>query len=285
MCGRSGGAEGREEAPGRGGVRLRKEEPHTKMWGKTWNMFAPRVIMEFEFGVVLKDSEDFGEIDVDLDDLHHPSVPDGYLAARCTHRSYCIMGRPSPYMVVAGRSDAVGMESINGGNVGYYNSLMDAAWSHCGSSSCVIITNPKGFRTQSRFHIHYRHQSGYGKSLKSKMEAKVCHAEGWHHGDFPCGGQAKLFSGGKRESKSKHYQCCHFMLKGKLCFVISVRTCWRDERCYGFRRHWQRRRVSVAPGMRRSWHDHPCHVPLQHRAQHCLSNMFFFRDARSAQKM
>ncbi|CAK9014129.1 Hypothetical protein SCF082_LOCUS12216, partial [Durusdinium trenchii] len=143
----------------------------------------------------LQDSEDFGEIDVDLDDLHHPSVPDGYLAARCTHRSYCIMGRPSPYMVVAGRSDAVGMESINGGNVGYYNSLMDAAWSHCGSSSCVIITNPKGFRTQSRFHIHYRHQSGYGKSLKSKMEAKVCHAEGWHHGDFPCGGQAKLFSG------------------------------------------------------------------------------------------
>ena len=33
MCGRSGGAEGREEAPGGGGVRLRKEEPHTKMWG------------------------------------------------------------------------------------------------------------------------------------------------------------------------------------------------------------------------------------------------------------
>jgi len=130
----------------------------------------------------------------DLGSSYH-SVPDGYLAARCNHRSYCIMGRPSPYMVVAGHSSAVGMESINGGNVGYYDSMMNAAWSHCGSASCVIITNPRGFRTQSRFHIHYRHQSGYGKSVKSKMEHKVCHESGWHHGGFPCGGKAKFFSG------------------------------------------------------------------------------------------
>lgn len=150
--------------------------------------------------IELEDPDDDGTIglgpeDDTLGSSYHPSVPDGYLAARCSHRSYCIMGRPSPYMVVSGHGDAVGMESINGGNVGYYDNLMNAAWSHCGSSSCVIITNPKGFRTQSRFHIHYRHQSGYGKSLKSKMEHKVCHEGGWQHGGFPCGGKAKYFSG------------------------------------------------------------------------------------------
>jgi len=150
--------------------------------------------------IELEDPDDDGTIglgpeDDTLGSSYHPSVPDGYLAARCSHRSYCIMGRPSPYMVVSGHGDAVGMESINGGNVGYYDSLMNAAWSHCGSSSCVIITNPKGFRTQSRFHIHYRHQSGYGKSLKSKMEHKMCHEGGWQHGGFPCGGKAKYFSG------------------------------------------------------------------------------------------
>ncbi|CAJ1419640.1 unnamed protein product [Effrenium voratum] len=150
----------------------------------------------------LDDAADDGRIGLgpdpnstELGSGYHQSVPDGYLAARCSHRSYCIMGRPAPYMVVAGHSDSIGMESINGGNVGYYDSMMNAAWSRCGSSSCVIITNPKGFRTQSRFHIHYRYQSGHGKSLKAKMEHKVCHGGGWQHGGFPCGGKAKFFSG------------------------------------------------------------------------------------------
>lgn len=123
------------------------------------------------------------------------SAPDGILAARCNGRSYCVMGSPHPYMVVAGHRDAIGMESIGGGNLGYYDSLMGAAWSHCGGSSCVLITNPKGFRSQSRFHIHFRQQSGHGKSLKHQMEAKVCKAGGWHKGGFPCGGKAKFFPG------------------------------------------------------------------------------------------
>lgn len=76
----------------------------------------------------------------DLGSSYH-SVPDGYLAARCNHRSYCIMGRPSPYMVVAGHSSAVGMESINGGNVGYYDSMMNAL------RECQLCHHyqPKGF--------------------------------------------------------------------------------------------------------------------------------------------
>ena len=83
--------------------------------------------------IELEDPDDDGTIglgpeDDTLGSSYHPSVPDGYLAARCSHRSYCIMGRPSPYMVVSGHGDAVGMESINGGNVGYYDNLMNAAW-------------------------------------------------------------------------------------------------------------------------------------------------------------
>eukprot|EP00931_Biecheleriopsis_adriatica_P081332 TRINITY_DN5465_c0_g2_i2.p1 TRINITY_DN5465_c0_g2~~TRINITY_DN5465_c0_g2_i2.p1 ORF type:complete len:275 (+),score=54.23 TRINITY_DN5465_c0_g2_i2:78-827(+) len=144
-------------------------------------------------GAEFEDVDDFEEL-VD-DDVDWLSVPDGYLAARCRGRSYCVMGRPHPYMVVAGRHGAVGMESINGGNMGYYNSLMSAAWSHCGGSSCVIMTNPRGFRTQSRFHIHFRHQNGHGRSLKAKMEKKVCGGGGWQKGGFPCGGKAKFFHG------------------------------------------------------------------------------------------
>lgn len=35
------------------------------------------------------------------------------------------------------------------GNVGYYDSMLRAAYHRCASGSCVLITNPVGFRTQS----------------------------------------------------------------------------------------------------------------------------------------
>ena len=37
------------------------------------------------------------------------------------------------------------------GNVGYYDSMLRAAYNRCASGSCVIITNPVGHRTQSRW--------------------------------------------------------------------------------------------------------------------------------------
>eukprot|EP00931_Biecheleriopsis_adriatica_P081336 TRINITY_DN5465_c0_g3_i2.p1 TRINITY_DN5465_c0_g3~~TRINITY_DN5465_c0_g3_i2.p1 ORF type:complete len:248 (+),score=58.73 TRINITY_DN5465_c0_g3_i2:71-814(+) len=142
-------------------------------------------------GAEFEQDLDFEDVDVDFEgtlDGH----PDGLLARWCTGRSYCNM---FGYMIVAGRGGAVGMESIHGSNIGYYNSMMSAAWGHCGGSSCVIMTNPRGFRTQSRFHIHYRHQSGHGRHLKAQMEKVVCNSGGWHKGGFPCGGKAKLVHG------------------------------------------------------------------------------------------
>jgi len=141
-------------------------------------------------GAEFEEDLDFEDVDGELEDLD--GYPDGYLAARCRGRSFCNM---YGYMIVAGHGDARGMESIHGSNIGYYNSMMSAAWGHCGGSSCVIMTNPKGFRSQSRFHIHYRHQSGHGRHLKAQMEKKVCNSGGWQKGGFPCGGKAKLVHG------------------------------------------------------------------------------------------
>ena len=244
-------------------------EVHRGCWGFHMGLFSleSRVLLQGLSNV--QDLKDFEVLDID----YHPSVPDGYLAARCSHTSYCIMGRPSPYMVVAGHSDAVGMESINSGNVGYYNSMMSAAWSHCGSSSCVIITNPKGFRTQSRFHIHYRHQSGYGKSLKAKMEHKVCKADGWHHGDFPCGGKAKLFTG-QQVQRCYNVDPCWIMLshvKPRWNMLNNVEQCWtmlnNVEPCWTMLNH-------VAPcwnmlnNVEQCWtmlsHVEPCSNTLNH---------------------
>jgi hypothetical protein len=129
-------------------------------------------------------------IEQDSDETEE-SVPDGWLAARCNNGGYCSM---MGYMIVAGRKDAVGMETIHGSNMGYYNGMMAAAHANCGSSGCVLITNPRGHRTQSRFHIHFRHFNSHGAHLKKQMEGAVCHHGGWHHG-FPCGGKAKYFPG------------------------------------------------------------------------------------------
>mmetsp|Transcript_93348 Transcript_93348/g.278718 ORF Transcript_93348/g.278718 Transcript_93348/m.278718 type:complete len:240 (+) Transcript_93348:56-775(+) len=120
------------------------------------------------------------------------SAPDGVLAARCNNGAYCAMGG---YLIVAGKADAVGMETINGGNVGYYDNLMYAAGRRCGGPNCVLITNPMHHRTQSRFHIHYRFYNGAGSSLKHRLEQSVCRGGGWQKGHFPCGGKAAYFSG------------------------------------------------------------------------------------------
>jgi len=120
------------------------------------------------------------------------SFPDGYLAKICHNGRYCVVGG---YLVIAGQHGAVGMESISHHNVGYYNSMMSAAHHSCGSSSCVLITNPAGHRSQSRFHIHYRHYNGAGSSLKHRLEKATCGKDGWHSGGFPCGGKAKYFHG------------------------------------------------------------------------------------------
>ena len=44
-----------------------------------------------------------------------------------------------------------GVESINGGNVGYDNSGMYAARGRCGGSSCALIVNPPGHRHAAFF--------------------------------------------------------------------------------------------------------------------------------------
>uniref|UniRef100_A0A7S1QUI3 Uncharacterized protein n=1 Tax=Alexandrium catenella TaxID=2925 RepID=A0A7S1QUI3_ALECA len=147
------------------------------------------------------DPEDLPELVVELPgggasaDLG--SMPDGFLARLCNNGGYCVMGG---YSVVAGRSSAVGMESINAGNVRYYDVLMYAAVRHCSHFSCVLITNPMHHRTQSRFHINYRHVNDAGANLKRRMEMAVCgnlkrRVDGWRTGHFPCGGRARFFRG------------------------------------------------------------------------------------------
>jgi len=138
--------------------------------------------------------EDFGEgeeLPENTTDAELGSAPDGYLANSCRNGGYCVM---AGYLIVAGKGGAVGMESINGGNVGYYNHMMSAAYHRCGGSNCVLITNPRGFRSQSRFHIHYRHMNGHGSHLKSRMEKAACSKDGWVKGGFPCHGKAKHYS-------------------------------------------------------------------------------------------
>mmetsp|Transcript_11955 Transcript_11955/g.24287 ORF Transcript_11955/g.24287 Transcript_11955/m.24287 type:complete len:228 (-) Transcript_11955:132-815(-) len=88
-----------------------------------------------------------------------------------------------------------GMESINIGNVGYYDKGMDAARARCGGPGCALITNPVHHRSINQFHIHFVHYQGYGASLKSKAEARVCGKPGWHSGGLPCHGKVAFFGG------------------------------------------------------------------------------------------
>ncbi|CAE8597689.1 unnamed protein product [Polarella glacialis] len=113
------------------------------------------------------------------------------LAHMCHGRSYCVIGG---YMIVPGR-DVAGMESINGGNAGSFNYLMGAARAHCGSTSCVLITNPVGFRSQDQLHIHFRHCNGGGAAMKHRLEKALCGTSGWHHFSACGGAKAQLFGG------------------------------------------------------------------------------------------
>jgi len=89
-----------------------------------------------------------------------------------------------------------GIEAVNGGNVGYYDSGMDAARAHCGGAGCALIVNPPCCRSVNRFHIHFVHFRSYGQDLKAKAETLTCHAPGvWQSGSLPCGGSAAFFSG------------------------------------------------------------------------------------------
>merc|ERR1712194_206526 len=89
-----------------------------------------------------------------------------------------------------------GMESINHGNVRYYDAGMHAARSRCGGAGCALITNPPGHRTVNRFHIHVVHFRAYGRGLKAKLESKLCGSAGmWRSGGLPCGGRAAFFHG------------------------------------------------------------------------------------------
>eukprot|EP00931_Biecheleriopsis_adriatica_P120373 TRINITY_DN95494_c0_g1_i1.p1 TRINITY_DN95494_c0_g1~~TRINITY_DN95494_c0_g1_i1.p1 ORF type:complete len:245 (-),score=43.65 TRINITY_DN95494_c0_g1_i1:43-744(-) len=88
-----------------------------------------------------------------------------------------------------------GMETINSGNVDYYNQGMYAAAARCGGAGCALITNPAGHRSIDTFHIHFVHFASYGANLKRKLEQRVCGKGGWHGGGLPCGGKAAFFSG------------------------------------------------------------------------------------------
>lgn len=98
-------------------------------------------------------------------------------------------------LIVAGRSYAHGIESINRGNVRYFDSLMGAAYSHCHAANCALLINPPGYRSQNRLHIHFRLLNRPGADLKRKLESAVCGSGGWHSGEFLCQGKAKYFAG------------------------------------------------------------------------------------------
>jgi len=88
-----------------------------------------------------------------------------------------------------------GIESINSGNVHYYNKGMYEAHRKCGGPGCSLIVNPPGHRSKNVFHIHFVHYQSYGASLKQKLEDRVCGRSGWHSGGLPCHGKAAFFPG------------------------------------------------------------------------------------------
>mmetsp|Transcript_118746 Transcript_118746/g.331286 ORF Transcript_118746/g.331286 Transcript_118746/m.331286 type:complete len:227 (-) Transcript_118746:125-805(-) len=88
-----------------------------------------------------------------------------------------------------------GIEVITSKNVGYYDGGMDYARAQCSDPGCALIINPPGHRTVQRIHIHTVHYHGYGKSLKARLESKVCGKAGWHGGGLPCGGRAAYIHG------------------------------------------------------------------------------------------
>lgn len=98
-----------------------------------------------------------------------------YLYRACHSGSWCnLLG----YMIVPGTALS-GMESINWGTAGSYDYLWSIAKGKCGSTSCVLITNPKHHRTQHQLHIHYRHYNSGGASMKRRLERALCGTSGW----------------------------------------------------------------------------------------------------------
>merc|ERR1719382_1858826 len=92
--------------------------------------------------------------------------------------------------------NGAGVEVVNGGNAAYYDQGMNAAKAYCPTAGCALVVNPPGHRTVNTFHIHHIHFASYGRSLKSRLEAKTCTALGrWQSGGFPCGGKAIFVSG------------------------------------------------------------------------------------------
>lgn len=90
---------------------------------------------------------------------------------------YCVM---SGYTIVPSFPIS-GTESINKDNSIHVDPIMDAAYTHCSSSRCVLMVNPKGHRTQEQLYIHYRHyNNNAGLRLKTTLEATACHQSGWH---------------------------------------------------------------------------------------------------------
>jgi len=111
------------------------------------------------------------------------------LLMMCRGPRYCVLGG---YMVVPGFAVA-GMENINGGNAASFDYLMSAARSSCGSAGYVLITNPVGYRTQDQLHIHYRHLTEGGTSLKRRLEQAVCGKQGWHYFKKCGDGKVRLY--------------------------------------------------------------------------------------------
>jgi len=90
---------------------------------------------------------------------------------------YCVM---SGYTIVPS-FPITGTESINQGNSIHVDPIMDAAYTHCSSSKCVLMVNPKGHRTQEQLYIHYRHyNNNAGHRLKTTLESTACYQSGWH---------------------------------------------------------------------------------------------------------
>mmetsp|Transcript_97939 Transcript_97939/g.255539 ORF Transcript_97939/g.255539 Transcript_97939/m.255539 type:complete len:294 (+) Transcript_97939:88-969(+) len=108
----------------------------------------------------------------------------------CRGPRYCVMGG---YMIVPGFY-AAGMESINRGNAGSFDYLMYAAHDMCGGTSCVLVTNPVGFRTQNELHIHFRHLDNDGPNLKHQLEDTLCGRDGWHYFSKCGAAKARIYS-------------------------------------------------------------------------------------------
>jgi len=104
-----------------------------------------------------------------------PHAKDCYLYQACRGPAYCQI---AGYMIVPGHQ-VTGMENINGHSAGSFDYLMSAAKDRCSGPSCVLITNPVGHRTQSQFHIHYRHYNEGGAAVKRDLERALCGTSDW----------------------------------------------------------------------------------------------------------